>query len=456
MKGAKAGSGSTGPKAALTRRSLLGSAAVTAGAAGVFGTSAPRRAAAQTTKTVRYWTTQSAPEQRAFYANMVKKAAEIHPDITVVVEYVSDNDVRPKLAAAMAGGDPPQIVSNLGITAAAPLAAAGLVEPMDEAMKMVGKDKFEANALNLFEAITGHDDAMALSNTSVGVFWYRQDMFDEAGLKVPVYWDEFLAAAKKLTRNGIYGACLPYGKVGMSTDTLALLMHNGGGYMLAPDNSITFNSEATVAALEFMKEMRQYCPPGANSYSYGETLNAFVSGASATGIYTGRVLANVAAQNPSIDSQIRNAPYPYRREGGRSWHPAGFPSQFIPKGAKNVAEANKIAALQYRPDVYTPFLLGAPGQNIPVVVGVGASPEFLSHPILTRHKNEVATLVEICGKANAFVKPSAQHPLNAKAGAVWGSWIFGDIVQKVVIENMPAKQAAAWGQDQIAAILKAA
>jgi multiple sugar transport system substrate-binding protein len=439
---------------AISRRKMLQSTAAAGVAAGSFGTMLPRRAHAQAQKVVRYWTTQSAPEQRAVYDDMVKKAAQAYPNIKVVVEYVSDNDVRTKLAAAMAGNDAPQIVSNLGITAAAPMADARLLEPMDEAVKLVGKEKFEKNALDLFESITGHDDAMALSNTSVGVFWYRQDLFDEAGVTVPTYWDEFLVAAKKLTKNGMYGACLPYGKVGMSTDCLAILLHNGGGFMLAPDGSVVFNSEATVAALEFMKEMREYCPTGANSYSYGETLTAFVSGASATGMYTGRVLANVAAQNPKIDEFIRCAPYPYRRNGGKPWHPAGFPSQFIPKGAANTAEANIIAAFQYRPDIYNQFLLGAPGQNIPVLKGVGESEQFLSHPILAKHKREVATLVDICSKANAFVKPSAQHPLNAKAGAVWGTWIFGDIVQQVVVEGMTPKNAAVWGQDKIAAILK--
>ena len=45
--------------------------------------------------------------------------------------------------------------------------------------------------------------------------------------------------------------------------------------------------------------MRELCPPGATNYSWGESLTAFVSGATATGIYTGRVLINVNTQNPA-------------------------------------------------------------------------------------------------------------------------------------------------------------
>jgi len=434
---------------------LAGAAA--AAVVGGIGTSAflrRFRARAQQRKTVRYWTTQGAPAQRAVYADIARLLAQAYPNIELAIEYVSDNDVRAKLAAAMAAGTPPEIVANVGITTPASMAAAGLLEPMDETVRLVGSEKFERNALSLYEVSTGHHDALPISNTSAGVFWYREDLFQDAGLAVPQYWDEFLVAAKKLSHNGVYGACLPYGRIGMSSDYFSMLLYNAGGYILAPDDSLVFDSEPTVAALEFLKEIRQYCPPGANSYSYGETLAGFVNGASATGLYTGRVLANVAFQNPKIDQSIRCARFPYRREGGRYWHAAGFPSQFIPKGAANVAEAVIVAAFQYHPEVYTKFLLGAPGQNIPVLNGIGTSGAFLSNPILARHKREVATLVEICAEAETFCKPSPEHRLNPKLGLVWTSWILGEIVQKVVVEGVQPKAAAAWGQDKIAAILK--
>jgi multiple sugar transport system substrate-binding protein len=440
----------------LTRRRVLANAAVTAvvGGIGVSTYLLPLRAHGQSLKTVRYWTTQGAPAQRAVYADIARLVAQAYPNIELVIEYVSDNDVRTKLAAAMAGGTPPEIVANVGITTPASMAAAGLLEPMDEAVRLVGSDNFERNALSLYEVRAGHHDALPISNTSAGVFWYREDIFQEAGLAVPRYWDEFLGIAKKLTAHGIYGACLPYGRIGMSSDYFSMLLYNAGGYILAPDDSLIFNSEPTVAALEFLKEIREYCPPGANSYSYSETLAGFVNGASATGLYTGRVLANVAVQNPKIDQFVRCSRFPYRREGGRYWHAAGFPSQFIPKGAANVAEANMVAAFQYRPEIYTKFLLGAPGQNIPVLKGISTSEAFLGNPILARHKREVATLVEICSEAETFSKPSPQHKLNPKLGLVWTSWVLGEIVQKVVVEGMQPKAAAAWGQDKIAAILK--
>src|SRR3954465_15308023 len=127
--------------AGVGRRRVLQGAAV----AGISlaGSARLRPVFGQAQKVVRYWTTQSAPEQRASYDDMTQKCEAAHPGIKVVVEYVSDNDVRPKLAAAVAGGTAPQSVSNLGITAAAPMAAGGLLESMDDAVKMVGKEKFE-------------------------------------------------------------------------------------------------------------------------------------------------------------------------------------------------------------------------------------------------------------------------------------------------------------------------
>ena len=41
--------------------------------------------------------------------------------------------------------------------------------------------------------------------------WYRKDLLDAAGLEVPKTWDEFAAAAKALTKDGVYGCSFPCG-----------------------------------------------------------------------------------------------------------------------------------------------------------------------------------------------------------------------------------------------------
>jgi multiple sugar transport system substrate-binding protein len=60
-------------------------------------------------------------------------------------------------------------------------------------------------------------------------------------------------------------------------------VHNAGGQIFTPDLKVDVETDQFRNALEFYKSMREVCPPGATNYSWGDSLTAFVSGATATG-----------------------------------------------------------------------------------------------------------------------------------------------------------------------------
>ena len=97
--------------------------------------------------------------------------------------------------------------------------------------------------------------------------------------------------------------------------TIIGFIHLAGGQVFTPDLEVALDSDETRNALDFYKSMRELCPPGATNYSWGESLTAFVSGATATGIYTGRALINVNEQNPPIADHVTCATYPTDLEG---------------------------------------------------------------------------------------------------------------------------------------------
>ena len=53
-----------------------------------------------------------------------------------------------------------------------------------------------------------------------------------------------------------------------------------------------------------------------------------------------------------------------------------------------------------------------------------------------------------------LARETAQHRFNPKAGEIFNSLILAEVLQNVVVENMPARQAAARGADRIAAIMR--
>jgi len=420
-----------------------------AGALGGAAILAPwSRARAQGQKTLRFWTTQSAPEQRRAYDAIFKGFETANPGLKVALEVVSDNDAWPKITAAFAGGDVPDLVAHLVGPNVISLYDRGLLEPMDEVITAVGADDFFPNARDVYKD-KGVQFATCISNNSF-VLWYRKDLVDGAA---PKYWDEMTAAAKAATKGGVFGAALPYGKVGFANRFMYMLINQAGGQVIAPDLSVAFNSPETVAAFEWMKEMYQYCPPGSAGYSFGEVMTAYVSGRAAMAVYSGRPLINVNTQNPSLADKISVAFFPYRREG-KDYGLCAFDSLFIPKGSKNVAEARKLAAWLYRPESYVPFLHATPGHHLPVLKSVAQSASYNDQPLLTKYKAEVDTMTASTARAFNEIKPSNAHPFIRKAGEITGSNILAETLQRVVVENAPVKAAVEAGADRIAAIMK--
>jgi len=292
-----------------------------------------------------------------------------------------------------------------------------------------------------------------ITNNSLSVLWYRKDLLEEAGLNPPTNWDELLNVAKKTTKGDTFGTVLPYKKSGMANRIVDLFVHQAGGWIINPDLSVGFNSPETVRALEFCKEMREYCPDGANNYSYAEVVGGFVSGACATSMYTGRVLINVDKQNPSLHEKVSCAPYPYP-EGGRPFWICGFDSLFIPVGAKNSDAAKKFAQALWEADGYINYLHATPGHLMPTLKSIAKSEKYNSHPLLKRYKPEVAVMAETTGKAKNLLRPSAEHKFVFKSGEIYGANVFAETLQRVIVEGTSPKKAAEIGADKIAKIMK--
>ena len=183
------------------------------------------------------------------------------------------------------------------------------------------------------------------------MLWLRTDLMEAAGIAAaPRTWDELrAAAARRCRRGGIYGAPLPYGQNSMTSLIFIGFIHGAGGQVFTPDLEVAIDSPETRAALEFYASMREFCPPGATNYSWGESLTAFVSGATATGIYAGRVLANVNEQNPAIAAFVTCAEYPTISADVPHWTFNDFPSVFIPAQSKHKDAAKAFAAFLFQP-----------------------------------------------------------------------------------------------------------
>ncbi|NIZ09314.1 ABC transporter substrate-binding protein [Pseudooceanicola sp. HF7] len=417
--------------AGLPRRTVLTGMAA-AGAAALM----PRRILAQEKITLRWWSPQSSPEQMAAYRTQIANFEAAQPNIKVVFEKTSDEGYAPQLAAAFASGDVPNVVTHLPSFAVSNYWRNGLLEPFNDVIEMIGPEKFYDGVNRIYEIDKGQYAGTSIGNSSANVIWLRKDLMEKAGIEAnPRTWDELLSACSKMQGGGIYGAPLPYGRNSMTSLIFIGVIHQAGGMVFSPDLEVAIDSQETRDALEFYKAMREYCPPGATNYSWGDSLTAFVSGACATGVYTGRVLVNVNNQNPAIADHITCDTYPTKSRDIAPWTFNDFPSVFIPKQASNMEATKQFAAFLYDPEGYIQQLHAAPGHVLPVLKTIAQDPDYLNDPIIEKYRAEVDLMSEAAANGFNLGWESPEHQPNTRAGEVVNSGVIAEMVQRVVLND---------------------
>ena len=232
-------------------------------------------------------------------------------------------------------------------------------------------------------------------------------------------------------------------------------IHGAGGQLLSPDLEVAIDSDAAVDALEFYRSMRELCPPGATGYSWGETLSAFVSGATATGLYAGRVLVNVNSRNPRLKDHITCVPLPTVSAEVPTWTFNDYPSVFIPADAPDLEMTRRFAAWLYEGEGYIRQLHATPGHILPVLKTAAEDERYLDHELVRRYRNEIALMSTVAAAGHNLGWESPEHRINVKAGALVNSGILAEMVQRVVLNGEKPRRVLADTARRIEAIMKA-
>jgi multiple sugar transport system substrate-binding protein len=437
--------------AGLSRRAALR----LAGAGAAFALPFARSARAADMLTIRWWSPQSAPAQLKTYKAQIAAFEAANPGVKVQFEPTSDEGYSAQFAAAAAAKQLPNLITHLPSFAAQTYYAQGLVAPMDEVIKAIGPDNYFAGANDVYKTADGHYCGTGIGNTAADMLWLRKDLMKKAGIdKPPATWDELRAACRKMQVGGIYGAPLPYGLNSMTSLIFIGFIHRAGGQVFSPDLQVAIDSDQTRAALDFYKSMKELCPPGATGYSWGESLTAFVSGATATGIYAGRVLANVTAQNPAIADSVTCTTYPTISAAVAPWTFNDFPTIFMPKGVANLDVTGRFVQFLLKPPGYVEQLLAAPGHILPVLKPIASDPAYLADPIINKYKAEVELMAKAAAGGFNLGFETPAHKPNAKANDIIAANTIAELVQRVVVSGEDAKSVLGDTSKKLEAIMK--
>ena len=229
----------------------------------------------------------------------------------------------------------------------------------------------------------------------------------------------------------------------MTTLVIIGFIHQAGGQILSPDLDVAIQSDEAVNALEFYRSMRELSPPGATSYSWGESLTAFVSGATATGLYAGRVLININKQNPKIADQVTCVAYPTVSADVAPWTFNDFPSVFIPADAGNLELTKAFAGWLYRDDGYIRQINATPGHVLPVLKSALRDDQFRENEIIRRYPDEIKAMSDAAAAGHNLGWETVDHKTNVRAGAIVNSGVLAEMVQRVVLDDQDIRSVLA-------------
>jgi len=217
---------------------------------------------------------------------------------------------RKKLVVSFAAGGAPDVIMTVQYWVQDYLDN-GILHPIGEYF-----DKWEERAdffPNVLEQVRSRPDQpiLFLPQTSIPYFnFYRADWFNEAGVKVPETYDEFIAAAKTLTKApDRYGYALR-GQTYSAIQVILPIWHSAGVNYVNADGSVDFDSPAAIDVTDKWVGMLlrdRSCQPTAINDGYRELYALMERGKAAMWLYGPHAGPALVA---ALGDAIQGAPNP--------------------------------------------------------------------------------------------------------------------------------------------------
>lgn len=252
----------------MKRRTLLGSAA----AAAVAALARPAIAAPVT---VRWWYHLDNPNNSP--DELIARFEKQNPDIKIHGENIpwgGGSDYYNRLFASIIAGRAPD-AAMVKLLAQPQLAEMRAIEPIDRFLKdWPARTKIADSIWNINKGMNGSQYYLPLHYVILFLY-YRADRFDEIKMVPPKSFDDFLEAAKRLTRNGEYGFGMRSGVGGWD---------NWGPFVLGAGANFDKGGMVTPGALAAnrwyldLALKHKVVPPSAAGDGFRQIIDAFKAG----------------------------------------------------------------------------------------------------------------------------------------------------------------------------------
>lgn len=306
----------------------------------------------------------------------------------IEVEYVYQpwGDVWTKSLAAIAAGDPPDIIVQ-DINSVQQRADAQQATNIQEFIDQEDEDLQSRFYPQLWDTVIHEDEAYALPfNTDTHVLFYNKDLFEEAGLDPeapPATWAELEEMARTLdVQNGdTWDRFGFYPRWNLGADIWALNA-DGGTSWFDEEGNVTINTPNKVAAMEWMLDWQDYYGrDNINRYEaeFGQGVaDPFISGLVAMRGQNINYYLNLRDNAPE-DFNFGVAPLPEFEEGSGNWTWGGGFVLEIPYGAQDPEASFEV--MEYLTSTETQEEFGM--NSFDIMANQEANENLMTHPDLS-------------------------------------------------------------------------
>jgi multiple sugar transport system substrate-binding protein len=271
-----------------------------------------RPALAQAPATVRWWYHFDNPQNSP--AELVAKFEKENPGIKVQAEAIpwgGGNDYQTRLFAALVAGNAPD-TAMVRLSWAARLNAMKALEPLDPMLaSWAARSDIPENVWTINKGADGKPYYLPLQYVAIYLY-YRQDLFEQAGLQPPKTFEEFRNAAKALTKGDVAGFGMRGGAGGFDNWGPFVL---GGGASFAKGGMVSEQALAANRRYVALAREDKVVPASAPTDSFRQIVDAFKAGRTAMMIH------HVGSANEivgALGDKVSAVPVP-RGPDGKGW-----------------------------------------------------------------------------------------------------------------------------------------
>jgi ABC-type glycerol-3-phosphate transport system substrate-binding protein len=395
-----------------------------------------------------FWTNLTTASQANVIQQQINECAPLQPGVTIKFEAVPFSAMYTRLITALRKGDPPNVMNTIEGAVAFMQAKNGLVPVTDIVEKLDRKD-FIASYL---DAVSKDGQVWGLPDWALHQeVWYRKDLFEKAGLKVPRSWDELLHAAKTLSqpaqdgKPAQFGFAVPMGRSLVAPQTYFQILYSAGGTIFDPKTGeYVFGDQKPLAekALSFMVDLyKAASPPASVEWSWAEYRTAFVKGQVAMTNEWGAVVQMAAEQNPEALNNFDVFPFPGPSAekkpaaslGGGYYYLVGRSSP------EKIAASKALLQCLYEPRRVAERANSRPIFAIPATRSAFSSDVFQANPIVKRFKPQLETIFR--DVMPTWYRYGMEAGLNPIAGQIEATTFIGDAVQNAALGKIKVDAA---------------